>query len=166
MNISFINLDILSLICLIILIISSIIEGFKKELIKLISMILTTLLICILRKQISLILVKAILIDGFEIIKYIIFIILFILISKLFSYIIYKILKKYSKLNVKKVTFKEVILSFLVGTINSLIWINLIICALSLIINIDINSKVVGIFDDINKFLFTKGYLLMHYVGM
>lgn len=161
MNISFINLDILALIIIIILTITSIFEGWKKELIKLVSYVITVLLICLFKKIIINAINKNTINLDMDFLKYLTFIILFVLSYVVLKNLISYLFKKYDKrkFKVKSPSLFELCLSFIIGLMNSLILVNLTICTLSLFINVDLDFIVVRLFNSVNKAIFNNSYL-------
>lgn len=161
MNISFINLDILAFITIFILTITSIFEGYKKEIIKLVSYGINVLLICLYKKIIINAINKNTVNIDVEFLKYLIFIILFVMNYIVLKNLITYLLKKHEKVKLKteRNSLFEFILSCIIGFLNSLIMVNLIICTLSLVINIDSDCTVVRLFNCVNKAIFSNSYL-------
>lgn len=161
MNISFINLDILAFITIFILTITSIFEGYKKEIIKLVSYGINVLLICLFKNIIINAINKNTVNIDVEFLKYLIFIILFVMNYIVLKNLITYLLKKHEKVKLKTRgnSLFEFILSCIIGFLNSLIMVNLIICTLSLVINIDSDCTVVRLFNCVNKAIFSNSYL-------
>lgn len=161
MNIPFINLDVLALICVVVLVLTAIADGYKNELVKLISFTVITLVVAIFKNSILTLLNDKKEYSGYDYIKYITFILLFVMGYKIIKMIIRKIItkNKQKQLVSKENKFVNSLISILVGLINSFIIINLIICSLSLVINIDQNSYMVKIYDIVNEFIFNNSYL-------
>lgn len=166
MNIPFINLDVLALICVIVLVLTAIADGYKNELVKLISFTVITLVVVIFKNSILTLLNDKKEYSAYDYIKYITFILLFVMGYKIIKMIIIKIIirkiitkNKQKQLVSKENKFVNSLISILVGLINSFIIINLIICSLSLVINIDQNSYMVKIYNIVNEFVFNNSYL-------
>ena len=165
MNIPFINLDVLALICVVVLVLTAIADGYKNELVKLISFTVITLVVAIFKNSILTLLNDKKEYSGYDYIKYITFILLFVMGYKIIKMIIRKIItkNKQKQLVSKENKFVNSLISILVGLINSFIIINLIICSLSLVINIDQNSYMVKIYNIVNEFIFNNSYLRWDY---
>lgn len=166
MNITFINLDVLALICVVVLVLTAIADGYKNELVKLISFTVITLVVVIFKNSILTLLNDKKEYSAYDYIKYITFILLFVMGYKIIKMIIIKIIirkiitkNKQKQLVSKENKFVNFLISILVGLINSFIIINLIICSLSLVINIDQNSYMVKIYNIVNEFIFNNSYL-------
>lgn len=170
MNITFINLDVLALICVVVLVLTAIADGYKNELVKLISFTVITLVVVIFKNSILTLLNDKKEYSAYDYIKYITFILLFVMGYKIIKMIIIKIIirkiitkNKQKQLVSKENKFVNFLISILVGLINSFIIINLIICSLSLVINIDQNSYMVKIYNIVNEFIFNNSYLRWDY---
>ena len=165
MNIPFINLDVLALICVVVLVLTAIADGYKNELVKLISFTVITLVVVIFKNSILTLLNDKKDYSAYDYIKYITFILLFVMGYKIIKMIIRKIItkNKQKQLVSKEYKFMNSLISILVGLINSFIIINLIICSLSLVINIDQNSYMVKIYNIVNEFIFNNSYLRWDY---
>lgn len=165
MNIPFINLDVLALICVVVLVLTAIADGYKNELVKLISFTVITLVVVIFKNGILTLLNDKKEYSAYDYIKYITFILLFVMGYKIIKMIIRKIItkNKQKQLVSKENKFVNSLISILVGLINSFIIINLIICSLSLVINIDQNSYMVKIYNIVNEFIFNNSYLRWDY---
>ena len=161
MSIPFINLDVLALICVVVLVLTAIADGYKNELVKLISFTVITLVVVIFKNSILTLLNDKKEYSAYDYIKYITFIPLFVMGYKIIKMIIRKIItkNKQKQLVSKENKFVNSLISILVGLINSFIIINLIICSLSLVINIDQNSYMVKIYNIVNEFIFNNSYL-------
>lgn len=161
MSIPFINLDVLALICVVVLVLTAIADGYKNELVKLISFTVITLVVVIFKSSILTLLNDKKDYSAYDYIKYITFILLFVMGYKIIKMMIRKIItkNKQKQLVSKENKFVNSLISILVGLINSFIIINLIICSLSLVINIDQNSYMVKIYNIVNEFIFNNSYL-------
>ena len=73
MNIPFINLDVLALICVVVLVLTAIADGYKNELVKLISFTVITLVVAIFKNSILTLLNDKKEYSAYDYIKYITF---------------------------------------------------------------------------------------------
>lgn len=160
MDLSIINLDILACLCLVMCLIISYVEGFKRELTKSIALTNTTLVIVLLKKLINDLINSLPINDKFtDELKVIIFIVLFFLLYCLIKWIVKKIINSISKNRIRKKTFISSVGAISLGVINSVFIVNLLVCILSIITIINSSYYSIKILNQINELLFNSTYV-------